>query len=1009
MATALAPLVGRDRHLGLLRQWLDDAVAGHGSAVLLSGEAGIGKTRLAEELGAQATGDGVTVAWATSWEGDGVPPLWPWAGILRGLVGDAGALERAAPVGHDDAEAARFAQFEAVAEVVLRACEVAPVVVVIDDLHWADLASIRLFGFLAANLRPARCLLVGTIRPDETSSEAKELLTRHGSVLPLTGLDEHAVIAMVAGAVGDGDPVPLARTVLDRSGGNPLFALELTRLLAASGRFDLAGSAVPERVQQVIERRLARVAESDLPVLRCLALLGRAAALDDARRVVGVEQRVIDRIADAATKLGVLEPTAAGEVRFTHDLVRQVVLESIPATGRADLHLRVAEVYEQRVALDASWHAVAADHLDAAGGKHRVRAARHWEAAGERATDVLAYEEAARCYNRAVGASVGDPGERLRLLLREAESLLHAGNLRVARERFADASQMALVLDDPIRLAMATFGATESAAGWEVPLSDPEHVALLNTAIDRLPAGEPRLRALLLARASVASYSPQTVDTSVDLADRALAVATELGDGLVIAAALAAVNDAHGGPDFVELRHANATKMVELATAAGDAAMTLLGRRFLLVCHAERGDFVAFERQVVLFERDAASLRQPLVSWYPVLFRGMRALMRGELDVTRAAVAEVERFATSTGSQDAQLLAMTLTIGLGAVVGDMPSFDVAGILGIEASMWPSLAAGLAMVAVLRGDRDAAAEHLGSHAPGGFGAVNRDAEYLTTLTGFARAAAFVGDRTSAAALAERLAPFHDLWVIDGIGAVCWGPVDGEIGRLYAFLGDRRLATEHLERARDLLVAAGAPTLLADVERVLGAEPTRLAPPTGTPDGTDRFMRDGELWTLCFDGQTVRLRHAKGLQDLARLVAAPGREVHAAELAGGRVVSAGLGDVLDPRARAEYRERLRDLDEELAEAEAFADLARAERARTERDFLVAELTGAVGLHGRARKAGDPDERARKAVSLRIRQAIDRITAVHPGLGRHLTNSVRTGLYCSYQPETARLWKT
>src|SRR5690606_18887048 len=155
---------------------------------------------------------------------------------------------------------------------------------------------------------------------------------------------------------------------------------------------------------------------------------------------------------------------------------------------------------------------------------------------------------------------------------------------------------------------------------WEVPFSDPAHIALLNEAIGRLPAGERRLRALLLARASVASYSPQTVDLSIEPAAESLEVASQLGDPVVIAAALAAVNDAHGGPDFVELRHANATRMVELATDAGDTAMALLGRRFLLVSHAERGEFAAFDRQLVLFDRDAAALRQPLVSWYPVLF-----------------------------------------------------------------------------------------------------------------------------------------------------------------------------------------------------------------------------------------------------------------------------------------------------------------------------------------------------------------------------------------------------
>ncbi len=169
----------------------------------------------------------------------------------------------------------------------------------------------------------------------------------------------------------------------------------------------------------------------------------------------------------------------------------------------------------------------------------------------------------------------------------------------------------------------------------------------------------------------------------------------------------------------------------------------------------------------------------------------------------------------------------------------------------------------------------------------------------------------------------------------------------------------------------------------------------------------FRREGDLWTAAFEGQTVRLVDVKGFADLARLLARPGLEVHCLELAD-RPAEAAPGDiVLDDRARREIRARAVELQREIDDADAAHDLGRAERAREELDRLVDSLAAAIGLRGRPRALGSPAERARSAVTWRIRSAIKKVAAAHPRLGRHLDNAVRTGHFCVYQPEAAIDW--
>ena len=175
----------------------------------------------------------------------------------------------------------------------------------------------------------------------------------------------------------------------------------------------------------------------------------------------------------------------------------------------------------------------------------------------------------------------------------------------------------------------------------------------------------------------------------------------------------------------------------------------------------------------------------------------------------------------------------------------------------------------------------------------------------------------------------------------------------------------------------------------------------------------FVRDGEVWSIAFSGRHARFIDAKGMRDLAMLIARPRHDVHCFDLvneAGAAVARPGdLGPALDASARRGYEERIRDLSEDIEEADANNDVARVEHLESERDVLLHELSNALGLGGRDRKAGpDPVERARKAVGMRIRSAIDKIERDLPDLGRHLRHSVRTGIYCSYQPEDEVAWR-
>jgi hypothetical protein len=273
-------------------------------------------------------------------------------------------------------------------------------------------------------------------------------------------------------------------------------------------------------------------------------------------------------------------------------------------------------------------------------------------------------------------------------------------------------------------------------------------------------------------------------------------------------------------------------------------------------------------------------------------------------------------------------------------------------------------------------------------------------------------------------------------IDGIGAYSYGSLERPLGVLAAALGRSDTARAHLAAALQANERVGANLLVArtlrDAGAVLGdrallgrareayrrldvghrvAEVDALlggAPPPEPAPAAGEFRRTGETWSVSWRGRDATVRDTKGMRDLARLLARPGADVAAVELAGAWVDGGDTGELVDATARDAYRARLAVLDDELAAADRAGDAPRSERASAERAALLAQLSAAYGLGGRPRRTGDPAERARSAVGWRIRDALRRIEAVHPALARHLRVSVHTGAFCRYSPESSVHWR-
>ena len=1124
MSRVTGNLVGRERELSELRHGLEGALNGRGGLFMVAGDPGVGKTALADEIGAEAVAAGALVLWGRAWDGGGAPAYWPWLRIMRRLaaerdlraaiealgpetcarltqllpelVGAGGAAPLAAP---PESDAARFQIFDAVTSLLRAAADEGPLMLVLDDLHGADQPSLLLLGFLAVHLRDTPILVVGTYREAEARQDAQLAGTlgdiiRHGQRLPLRGLRERDVAEVVERVAGRRPPEGVVRAIHQATEGNPFFVDEVVRLLLAEGRLDSAapivGLRIPDGVRETIRHRLAPLPDRARILLLTAAVIGREFRLDTLQRVCELEPAELDGALGEAVELGVIveRPSAIGAYGFAHGLIRETLYDDVGPQRRGLLHRDVGRALEELYAADPEPHVSELAHhfFVAATAGELVKAIDYSVRAGERAMSLVAYEEASEHFERALQAyglhERADVPRRCDLLLALGTAQSRAGSARGARETFMRAAGLARRLDSPERLARAALGYGAGLGGFEFGVVDHTLLGLLHEARMALGGDDGPLQARVMGRMATELYFSDRAEERTRLSEDAMAMARRLGDRATIASTLSARLLILWGPENTMERLQIATDVVALGQEARDRELVLRGHVWRIVSLMELGDWVGTDIELSIHARLAGELRDPLHLWYVPLFQANRAMLEGRLD-------DAERFASEafkTGSvaqpqNAAQLYAVQL-LELRAVQGRVG--EVVQSLEEFARRYPSTpvwraAAAFALATVGRVD-DARRAFEGLCA-GGLAGVPRDAEWLSTVAFLVRVASLLGDVRRAGRLGELLVPYADLAIITGRGSTCLGPVsryiaiasvtagrfDEAITRFEAALetarrwGAEPLAatirleladaraggTEHGMQAGEMASGDGQAGPAAIIGTAAGeavpsapgpappAQPTSdLAPPDPSPpepapagqsavppvSATLAFYRRGDIWTIGPPDRPTQLRHAKGLTHVARLLAAPHVEFHALDLVagpadrGGSAATAlasgmevrargsgGVGPLLDGQAKAAYRARVRELQEEIEEAESFNDPERASRARDELGFLARELAGAVGLGGRDRKTGSDAERARVNVTRAIRTALKRIAEHDPALGRTLGIAIRTGTFCVYEP--------
>jgi tetratricopeptide (TPR) repeat protein len=1106
--------VGRTSELASLHDALDAALAGRGSLVMLVGEPGIGKTRLAEEIATRARDAGADVLWGRVWEGGGAPALWPWVQILRGWVADAEPERLRAAVGPGGAlvahvapellerlpdlvvpalpegETGRFRLLDAVASTLRRAAQRRPLVLVLDDLHWADEASLELLALLARDVAGAPLLVVGTYRDtdvdrDDPRSRLLGRVAREGTSNPLRGFSAEDVRAFVAANEGVTPSPALVAAVLERTDGNPLFVSEVVRLLIADRVVDTSGTQarwmqqIPSGVQDVIRRRIERLPPDCAAVLRRGAVLGR----DFDLRVVDRMRTAADSapldVIDAAISARLIVPITSipGAFRFAHALVRDTLYADLTAVERAHLHHAAGVALEtiHRADLEPHRGELAHHFFVAAANGDAERAMEHAEAAARRALALRAYDEAARLYELALGAIAlghaddGAPAVRrteIQLALLDARS--QASDDARTRDAYVEVGEVAARLGLTEALARAAFGAGGRGDMGGAP--DPRLVALLERALAALGPKESTIRSRLLSRLSGAlTLIPGTRHRRTELSDDAIAMAERTGDADTLAFALVARHLALCGPGGLADRLATSQRLLRVAEEAGSRESLAMALQWRSAALIEAGDVQAADQTMQRYAALTDELRQPAYRVHMAEWRAMRALLDGRFDDAEPLIAATLALGAHGDPMNRQMRYVTQMTMLRREQGRLEEMADA-VFGVVDAMpaVPAFRAGAAMVAVETGREAEARAHFEVLAANDFADFPHDVAWAGGMAQLARVCAALSDVPRAAVLYDLLLPDAERNLVVGLADVCEGAAMHYLGMLAGVQGRFDEAVRHFEaalaanarmgarpalahtqreyaavclrrddrgRAGELLAAATATyqdlgmTTFAERARALTVAAAGAAPADGPARAGNVFVRQGDYWTVRYGDTVVRLRDGKGLRYLAELLRRPGTRTHVLDLAtavDGRPAAgdrqqaraataderlsvgrpAAIADAPDARARREYRRRAEELHDELEEAERHHDVGRTSRLRAELELVGAELASAYGS-GLARRTNDAVEKARKAVTNRIRSVLDHLKREHPALRRHLSASLKLGTWCVYEPSPDARW--
>ncbi len=664
----MIPFVGRERERAKLLACWEVARAGQPQHLLLTGEAGIGKTRLVQELMARARADGGLLLSGRGWDVGRVPAYWPWTQAFGALVDELGADALAplltdvdpglvrllprlrgslpAPADHDEggSEATQLRLFDGVVLLLRRLAMDRPVLLVLDDLESADVQSLQLLRFLVRARTGGALMLVAVHRvPLSEGAPGAGALWNVGrepaiDLLNLGGLAQEEIGVLVSAVTGGATSGAAASVLHARTGGNPLFVTEFIRLLGArSGDAAwLEAAPLPSGVRGLIEQRLATLPGRCRQLLATGAVIGRELDLHVLAQVVdATAESVLDNLAPALAS-GVLEtsPGRSGRFLFSHPLVRQSLYEDLGPTVRAELHLRVADTLRAQAgqAPEEQLDTIARHYVAAVPVGAAEQALEFCRRAAQRASALAARDEAVGLLELALGvlATVDDGPVTCEVLLELGDAQARAGQQDEARASLLRAAERAERLNLPVYLARAALGFGGRFVWARAVRGSPE-VELIKRALDRLPADETSWRARLLGRLSGLQRDRTAAAENAERCRKAVALARQAEDRGALTQALAALalNELGVGTSAGLL--AVAEQLAAASRAAGNPEHELQAHDYRLVARLDQGDTLGAEEELATCRRLAERLAQPAQRWWVALADAQMALLRGDL------------------------------------------------------------------------------------------------------------------------------------------------------------------------------------------------------------------------------------------------------------------------------------------------------------------------------------------------------------------------------------------
>jgi DNA-binding SARP family transcriptional activator len=791
------PLVGRDEELGDLLDALEQAESGTPALAALVGEPGIGKSRLAAELATRAIQRGATVLLGRCSQDDGAPPLWPWQQVLRGLGRDL------PEDGADDDGGGRFRTWEAIAGEVVDAAAHRTLVVVLDDLHWADVASLRVLRLLGETMQDARLLVLGTWRshpePTDALLDAVETFARRHAVRrDLHGLTDGEASRVVE-AVSEAIPSRAEAAALrQRTDGNPFFLVEYARLAREGGDLSalVAEADPPAAVHDVLVRRLQRLPEQTVSVLRWAAVIGRQFDLTTLGRASRVEEDdLLDRL-DPALEAGLLREDGIDRYLFGHALVRDTIYGGMSSARRARAHARVAEALHGVSGRETE----VARHWLSAGPAHASRAWLAAVGAAALARRLHAYEEAGDLLRSALETLPLDPDstprERYDVLMDLAAAQRWAGDWIGLVDSTEEAIRVAEQLDDTELVGRAATGTAIGALWQSGPHGEVNDVvvAALRRVLAALPTADDPLRCRVMLSLALEIYYGSTFEERVALVDEGMAMARRLGDDALLLDACQIAFVALWCPRTAEQRREHIAEAMALALAQGNERASVVTTTLGAVVAAELGRVDEMWGHAAVARDWAERLRLP----YGRLVLDSLSLpwlaMQGRFEECEEQLASIVRLDQQMSlhqSEDATAGAlMSLRLWqrrYDEVLPMLAEFE-------EHSHLPVTSTHLSFL-VRAGRVEEARAHARTHAVDLSG---DDWFSLLNWSCAAEAALALGDRDLAAAAYRLLAPFAGRSTCAGSGNAT-GPVDGFLALAAAAVGDLDLATRHADRA------------------------------------------------------------------------------------------------------------------------------------------------------------------------------------------------------------------